>query len=103
MIKNLPYGRTTLPVDFPEKLDVEWVQTDYGPAALDAPALLRQRLRNPIATKPLAEQARGARRVTIVIDDITRPTPSKQMLPALVSELHDAGVSAEGIRILVGV
>jgi len=103
MIKNLPYGRTTLPVDFPEKLDVEWVQPDYGPAALDAPALLRQRLRNPIATKPLAEQARGARRVTIVIDDITRPTPSKQMLPALVSELHDAGVSAEGIRILVGV
>lgn len=103
MIRNLPYGRTTLPVSFPEKLNVEWVQPDYGRAAPDAALLLTERLRNPVAAKPLVEQARGARRVTIVIDDITRPTPSKQMLPALLAELHAAGLEAEGIRVLVGV
>ena len=103
MIRNLPYGRATLPVSFPEKLHVEWVQPDYGPAAPDATELLTQRLRNPVAANPLVEQARGVRRVTIVIDDITRPTPSRQVLPALLTELHAAGVDAAGIKILVGV
>ena len=103
MTRNLPYGRTGLSVSFPESVELEWVQPDYGPGAPDPAALLAESLRSPIGAQPLAEQARGARRVTIVIDDITRPTPSKQMLPAVLAELHGAGVEAGGITILVGV
>ncbi len=103
MTKQLPYGRATLSVSFPEDLNVEWVQPDYGPGAPDPSALLAECLRNPIGSRPLADQARGAKRVAIVIDDITRPTPSGLMLPAVIRELHAAGVAAEGIRIVVGV
>ena len=103
MIRNLPYGCTGLVVSFPENVELEWAQPDYGPGAPDAAALLAQRLRHPIGASPLADQARGAKRVTIIIDDITRPTPSKQMLPAVLAELHAGGVSESGIRILVGV
>ena len=66
MIRNLPYGRTGLSVSFPENIELEWVQPDYGPGAPDAAALLAERLRNPIGARPLAEQARRARRVMIV-------------------------------------
>jgi len=103
MTRTVPFGAAELPVTFPDDLELEWVQPDYGPGVADPPALLGERLRNPIAARPLAEQARGARRVTIIIDDITRPTPSRLMLPAVLGDLHAAGVDAAGIRILVGV
>lgn len=103
MTRTLPYGRSGIAVRFPDNVEVEWVQPDYGPGAADPAGLLAERLRDPIGARPLAEQARGARRVAIVIDDITRPTPSKQMLPAILSELSAAGVDEGGVRILVGV
>ncbi len=103
MTRKVPYGRTGLFISFPENIDLEWVQPDYGPSAPDPAALLADRLQNPIGAPPLAEKARGAKRVTIIIDDITRPTPTKHMLPAILKELHAAGVEAEGVRIVVGV
>lgn len=103
MIRQLPFGQTGVSVSFPENIDLEWIQPDYGSGAADPAALLAERLRKPIGAGPLVEQARGARRVTIIIDDITRPTPSKRMLPALLAELHAAGVPEGGVRILVGV
>lgn len=103
MTREIPYGAGRLTVAVPPHVEVEWVQPDYGAAAPDAAALLEERLRRPIGAAPLAQQARGARSVVIVIDDITRPTPSKQMLPALLGELDAAGVAAGAIRILVGV
>lgn len=103
MIRQLPFGESGLSVVFPENLEIEWVQPDYGPGASDPAALLAERLQNPIGARPLLDQARGARRITIVIDDITRPTPSKQMLPPVLAELHRAGVEESGIRLLVGV
>ena len=98
MTRSLPFGRGTLEVRFPEGVELEWVQPDYGPGAADAGALLAERLRQPIGAAGLAEQARGARRVVIIIDDITRPTPSQAMLPAVLRELGSAEVT-----ILVGV
>jgi nickel-dependent lactate racemase len=103
MVRKIPFGRGELEVSFPEYLDVEWVQPDYGPGVADPEGLITARLRQPTGVPPLAEQAHGARRIAIVIDDITRPTPSRVMLPPVLRELEAAGVDAAGIRILVGV
>ncbi len=103
MIRTIPYGDSGLDVTFPDDIELEWVEPNYGPGALEEGALLTDRLRNPTAAPPLAEQARGARRVAIVIDDITRPTPSQAILPPVLAELEAAGVPSQGIRILVGV
>ncbi len=103
MTRELPFGCGTIRVSFPEAAEVEWVQPEYGPGAPDPEALIEARLRQPIGAAPLAEQARGAKRAVIVIDDITRPTPSRVMLPPVLRELQAAGVPAEGVTILVGV
>jgi len=103
MIRALPFGAGTLDVAFPASLELEWVQPDYGDGAPDEQGLVTERLRAPVEAPPLAEQARGARRVTIIIDDITRPTPSKTMLPPVLRELDAAGVPGQGVTILVGV
>lgn len=44
--------------------------------------------------------ARGKGRVALVIDDISRPTPVRQMLPVVLAELHAAGVGPERISLV---
>ena len=78
----------------------------YSPNRPDHPGLtdeeLRDRLRHPIGTAPLAEMARGADRVLIVTDDNTRQTPLSRLLPMIVDELARAGVPESGIEFLIG-
>ena len=78
----------------------------YGPSlpkdiGLDDEAL-RERIRNPIGTPPLREISKGAEKVLIVTDDNTRHTPLHRVLPLILEELADAGVSDSSVRILIG-
>ena len=78
----------------------------YGPplskdAGLDDVAL-KERIRNPIGTPSLQEISKGAEKVLIVTDDNTRHTPLHRVLPLILEELADAGVSDSSVRILIG-
>lgn len=78
----------------------------YGPtlhqgAGLDDEAL-RERIRNPIGSPPLREISKGAGRVLIVTDDNTRHTPLHRVVPIILDELAEAGVSDSAVRILIG-
>ena len=78
----------------------------YGPASLQGDGLddvaLRERIRNPIGAPPLREISKGAGRVLIVTDDNTRHTPLHRVVPIILEELAEAGVSDSSIRILIG-
>ncbi len=67
----------------------------------DVPARVSEVLANPTGTPPLKELARGKRRVLIVADDISRPTPVHAVLPPVLRELHEAGVPEDGIEFLL--
>jgi len=58
---------------------------------------LEQRVRNPVATKPLREIAAGKSTVTIAFDDLTRPTPTYEIVPHVLAELRLAGIREENI------
>jgi lactate racemase len=58
-------------------------------------------LDSPIGSEPLATLARGKRRVVVVIDDLTRPTPASLLLPDLLAELASAGVPEVAVQLLV--
>jgi len=64
---------------------------------------IRLRLAQPIGTKPIHELARGKRRVAVAIDDLSRPTPTHQLLPLLFEELRLGGVEMEQIVVLVAI
>ncbi len=70
-------------------------------AGLDDEAL-RERIRNPIGTSPLREISKGAEKVLIVTDDNTRHTPLHRVLPIILEELTEAGISDSCVRILIG-
>ena len=59
-------------------------------------------LRHPIGTPPLRELAKGAGKAAIVVEDITRPGPTAQILPQILAHLEDGGLDRERVRIIVG-
>jgi nickel-dependent lactate racemase len=62
---------------------------------------LRARLAQAIGTKPLRELARGKRKVALVSDDLTRPTPTDHLLPLVIEELRHAGITSDQIIVLI--
>ena len=60
-------------------------------------------LADPLGTPPLAEMLRAARArtVLVLVDDLTRPTPQRQMLPAVLDALVGAGIAERDITVLV--
>jgi len=63
---------------------------------LDA-AAIRERILNPVGTKSLREIAAGKTTVAIAFDDLTRPTPTYEIVPHVVAELRAAGIRDENI------
>ena len=98
MTVDLAYGRGRLPVEFPDGrttvLEPAWV--DGLP---DEPAAIRHALRTPLGAPALASLAGAGRSVAIAVCDVTRPMPSRTLLPMLLDEL--AHVPDERITILI--
>jgi hypothetical protein len=93
------HGDRRLTLTFPGAWDVQVVGGSPGPPL--GPAEMGDRLRNPIGTPRLAELARAARQAVIVIDDISRPTPTAALLPLVLQELEDGGMPDSRTRIVI--
>lgn len=72
---------------------------EYKPA-MGERELVSEALKNPINSPPLAELARGKKRIGIISSDHTRPVPSHIIMPVLLDELRGASPEAH-ITILV--
>lgn len=64
-------------------------------------AVVEAALRQPIGTPPLAQMTRRGDRVVILVDDLTRPTPQKSLLPALMDFLNGVGVEDDSAMVIV--
>jgi nickel-dependent lactate racemase len=98
---ELSFGRGTIPVRLPDDLDVTVVRKPAMPAYEDPAGAVAGALAAPVEARPLVEEARGKRSACILICDITRPVPNGLILPPVIRSLLDAGVPADGIRVLV--
>lgn len=92
-------GDRRLTLTFPSEWDVQVVGRSPGPP-LDGEAM-RTRLREPIGTPRLAELARTRKSAAIIIDDISRPTPTAEILPLVLEELELGGMARSQVRIVI--
>lgn len=67
---------------------------------LTGEAEVRRALSAPIGSAPLSQLVKAGEKVAIITSDITRPMPSKIVLPPLLEELYAAGVKAEDITVV---
>jgi nickel-dependent lactate racemase len=63
--------------------------------------IIEEALSCPIDSPPLSTVSKGCKNVLILVDDYTRSTPVKKILPFLIRELEKGGVKAEGVKILL--
>jgi nickel-dependent lactate racemase len=69
----------------------------------DAPGAVERILENPIGTAPLSEMIGKAKpkRLVIVVNDITRPTPYQILMPPLMAAVEKAGVPDGNVTLIV--
>jgi len=85
---KLDYGKDGLDITLPDHLNVDVVEPRYREGLADQAEAIEHALLRPIDSKPLRELAKQSDTVGIVVNDITRPTPYKLILPILLRELR---------------
>lgn len=94
------YGDEQLTLDFPPA----WQVQAYWPA--DAPRMEEREIEaafdNPMGTPTIARLAQGKRRVSIAVDDISRPTPVAHLMPGLMRRLERGGVDLDNVHVVMG-
>jgi len=61
---------------------------------------VRRALEEPINSKKLSEIVKPGEKIAVITSDITRPMPSKTVLPEVLGELYRAGVQPEDIKVV---
>jgi nickel-dependent lactate racemase len=65
--------------------------------------LVTKAMKSPINGHRLEDRLKSGSRVAIVVDDVTRPTPIRGLLPPLLTRIQKSGVSKDNIDIVIGV
>jgi len=81
-----------------------WQVDDLNSPGFEQPGLTADQIRNkidyPIEGPKLEELAKGKRQAVIVFDDMTRPTPVKDVAPFVLESLHRAGMKKDQVRFI---
>jgi lactate racemase len=67
----------------------------------DCKGELLKKINNPSGSKPLKDIIKNKKDICIVISDITRPIPNKDILEVLFSYMHGEGIDKKNIKIIV--
>jgi len=97
---RLWYENQEWELTFPDRFQIDTL----GPPGFSKPGLSPEKIRDqidrPLAGPSLLELAKGKKEAVIVFDDMTRPTPVKEIAPYVVETLHQAGMRKDQIRFL---
>ena len=94
---KLAYGKTGLPLELDDSLNVTVVEPTFVPALADPGSAVRRALGEPVGSPPLRDLVRPGTRVGVVFSDITRPAPNPLLLGAVLEVLD----SVPGVEIVL--
>ena len=95
---KLDYGRNGLVVDLPDHSRIVTPRHQQG--LPDEASAIREALRHPIGSPPLALLVKPGDKVVVSHTDITRATPNSRILPILLDELESVGIASSDITLL---
>lgn len=99
---SLNYGYDSMALDIPAENYMGTLNPKDIREIEDPINEVRRALANPIGSKKLKELVSSQDKVVILASDITRPSPSSVLLPPIIEELKEAGVSNDQITIVFG-
>ena len=100
MKHSLEFAKTHMSVDIEDKNLSAVLHANEMETELRGDDEVMRAMLNPIGTKRLKDIAKPGEKVAIVTSDITRPMPSKLVLPHILKELELAGVDNDDISVV---
>jgi len=97
---ELAYGHSTQAVPWPENHVIRLMERQPPLPHSPEEGVIRDALEGPCGMARLSQLVRPGQRVAVIVSDITRPCPTAQLLPPLLSELQTGGIMEEDIRIV---
>jgi nickel-dependent lactate racemase len=96
---SLPFGDKTVEVVVPDRIIFNGAMEYIWPAD-NFEELLLQRIKHPAGCETLGEMISPSEKILILIEDNTRNTPVKKILPVLIDYLKGCGIGPDDIEIL---
>lgn len=93
-------GTSTQVVEVPEKNLIGVLRAKPAPAIASEEEEVRRALREPVGAPPLRQVVRPGEKIAVITSDITRPMPTRKVMPTLLDELYAAGVKPEDITLV---
>jgi len=100
---SIPFGKTELTFDLPLGMKALIAASRPVPPIRDLTEAIDRTLSDPVESPPLRELVHPSDRVCIVFTDMTRASPDRILVPALLRELEAARVPEDHITLLCGV
>jgi nickel-dependent lactate racemase len=97
---DLPYGKGIIRLLVPEDELLGIIRPNSLPPVQDEQEAILSAIEHPVSCPSLSALARKGSQIVILVDDITRPTPTRTMLIPLLEKLHKLGIKNETIRIV---
>ena len=98
---RFPYGNGEKVVDIPDEKLTGVYRPHEKAGVADLCAEVTRSLSSPIESPRLAQLASGRKSAAIVVDDITRAVPSRDILPLILDELKAVGLGARDVTVIV--
>jgi len=96
---SLPYGDESVSVEVPDRNLAGIIEPQELPAVDDEESAIVDALTHPVG-RHLSDIIHGGDRIAIIANDITRITPTKKLLPPLISHLNYMGIPDSDIEIV---
>jgi nickel-dependent lactate racemase len=100
---KLKYGKEEVQLPLSDKNILQVLNLKEQEVLSNPEEKLKYLLKNPIGSPSLKELIfqKKAQKILIIVNDITRPTPYKIILPPLLNELDEIGVNKEDIKFII--
>jgi lactate racemase len=98
---HTPWGSEDMNLSIPGNWKIKGIlEPSSIPAVLNPAQEVERALADPIGTDKLDKMGEGKKQITIVIDDISRPTPVSTIFPLVLKELIKSGAERKNITIV---
>ena len=97
---SIGFGHKPQEIEIDDSLIMGILEPNEIQLGLTGEEEVKRSLNNPIGTGRLRQIVKKGEKVVIVTSDITRPLPSYKVIPSILDELYEVGVSPEDITVV---
>ena len=98
---SLPYGNEMVGMEVPDQCFIGMIDPPEAQPAGDPERMILDAIENPIGGPKLEDIVTPDKRIAVIVDDGSRPTPISTILPVLLDQLIRCGARREQIKIVI--